>query len=387
MADTSLDIQALLERYCRNGKIAGGIGAVISKEGFQSLCVTGYRDREAGDLLHEDAVFRIYSMTKPITSLAAMMLWEEGCFDLDDPVVEYLPAFSETRIFQEGGANFSSPTQMTIRHVFCHTAGITLPAFSEDPLCDVYRAEGLDGMRSQGTLASVVDRLGRLPVLFEPGRRWKYSMATDILGRLIEVWSGQSFEDFLQKRIFDPLGMKETGFKVPEASRDRMTVNYAVTAEGINGVIDPAMDSQFFKDPEFCSGSGGLVSTLADFSAFMRMLIGRGEYQGQRLIKPDTLALMHDNHIGDDMAELGAGDFNNMRWDGIGFGLGFYTVMKPGKANYPGPAGEYGWTGAAGTMFFVNPQLEMGGLLLVQHMPGNIYTLRPDFRKAVYATL
>lgn len=381
------DLDVLLTKFVKDGKIAGGIGAVLSKDGIKHLSVAGQQDRERGLAMREEAFFRIYSMTKPITSLAAMMLWEESCFHLDDPVATFLPSFTDTRLYEETGAYVPSETQMTIRHVLSHSAGITLPAFSDDPLADLYRSHNLDGMRSQGTLPEVIDRLGSMPVLFEPGTRWKYSMATDILGRLIEIWSGLSFEKFLQIRIFDPLGMSETSFAADPLQSIRMTTNYAVEKNAIVGVVDTGEDSSFFKKPAFNSGSGGLVSTLSDYTAFMQMLINRGMFDGKQLIKPKTLALMHENHLTGDMAEMGAGDFNNMSWAGIGFGLGFYTILNSELAAFPEPAGEYGWTGAAGTLFFINPELEIGGLLLVQHMPGNIYTLREQFREAVYAGL
>ncbi|MFT6557382.1 serine hydrolase domain-containing protein [Sneathiella sp.] len=381
---TSAPIEALLSKFIDKNLIAGGVAGIINADDLPCTVTAGLADQGEVRQMTEDALFRIYSMTKPITSLAAMMLWEVGKFDLDDPVARYLPNFKNTRILIPGEGEISSSQQMTIRHVFTHTAGITLPAFSDDPLSDLYRKQALDGMRSKGNLAEVIDRLGPMPVLFEPGSRWKYSMATDILGRLVEVWSGLDFRDFLKDRIFSPLGMTETDFTADISQKSRMTTNYEVATRGIVGVVDPAQKSAFYQQPEFWSGSGGLVSTYRDFAKFMQLFLNDGRVGERQLVRPETIDLMAKNHLGGSMDDLGAGDFNFMSWDGIGFGLGFYVVEEPKKAGFPSPAGEYGWTGAAGTLFFINPTLKIGGLLMVQHMPGNVYSLRSEFRRAVY---
>lgn len=377
-------LDQLLEKYIEKDFIAGGIAATFKKGEEPQLAIKGKAAIGDAADLKRDALFRIYSMTKPVTSLAAMMCFEEGCFDLDDPVSKYLPAFAKTRIFDEKEGSIDSRAQMTIRHVFTHTAGITLPAFSDDPLVPSYLENGLDGMRSKGNLKDIVDRLGEMPVLFEPGSRWKYSMATDILGRLVEIWSGLDFETFLKTRLFDPLDMKDTAFHVPEEAKGRLTTCYAVTETGIKDILDSAAESSFLQKPEFPSGSGGLVSTTDDFLKFMTLLMNKGTFGDKQFLKEETFDLMTQNRLNGDMDDLGAGEFNFMHWRGIGFGLGFYTVMDPVKAGFSGKAGEYGWTGAAGTIFFVNPAEEIAGLLMVQHMPGNIYPLRAEFRKTVY---
>ncbi|WP_169544660.1 serine hydrolase domain-containing protein [Sneathiella aquimaris] len=381
---TSAPIEALLSKFIDKNLIAGGVAGVISTHDLPCTVTAGLADQGEVRQMAEDALFRIYSMTKPITSLAAMMLWEAGKFDLDDPVARYLPSFENTRILIPGEGETPASRQMTIRHVLTHTAGITLPAFSDDPLSDLYRKQALDGMRSKGNLAEVIDRLGAMPVLFEPGSRWKYSMATDILGRLVEIWSGLDFRDFLKDRIFSPLEMTETDFTTDISQKNRMTTNYEVSTRGIVGVVDPAQKSAFYQQPEFWSGSGGLVSTYQDFAKFMQLFLNDGRVGEHQLVRPETIASMTKNHLGGSMDDLGAGEFNFMSWDGIGFGLGFYVVDEPEKAAFPSPAGEYGWTGAAGTLFFINPILKIGGLLMVQHMPGNIYSLRSEFRRAVY---
>ncbi|MBL4907538.1 MAG: serine hydrolase, partial [Sneathiella sp.] len=208
--------------------------------------------------------------------------------------------------------------------------------------------------------------------------------ATDVVGRLAEIWSGNSLEAFLDERIFTPLAMTDTGFEVKEENRARFTSNYSVE-EGILGpVLDAAATSHYLSPPEFVAGAGGLVSTADDYLQFLRMLLGRGELNGHRIVKKETFNLMIENHLVGDMADMGAGDFNDASWEGIGFGLGFNVVLDPLKTGSVAPAGEYGWTGAAGTVFFVHPELNMATLLLTQYMPSKTYPLRAEFRQAVY---
>ncbi|MCP5366852.1 MAG: beta-lactamase family protein [Hyphomicrobiales bacterium] len=385
-------LDSLLSAYVDSGRLAGVLAAVTDAGGPRHRVLRGLRDRDGGVPLSWDTLFRVYSMTKPVTSVAAMALWEEGRFALDDPVAAYLPAFAATRILDPDGATRAAAGPMTVRHLLSHTAGLTLPAFADDHLAPLYREHGLDGMNSRGSLTQVVDRLGALPVLFEPGTRWAYSMATDVVGRLVEVWSGQPFDAFLRDRILDPLGMADTGFQVPAAQAPRLAVNYQV-ADGPAGprlgpVLDGGGTSTFLRPPQFPSGAGGLVSSADDFLRFMAMLLNGGTLDGARILKPETLALMSRNHLDGDMAALGAEGFNGASWKGIGFGLGFSVVVDPARAGFPAASGgEFGWTGAAGTAFFVNPALGIGALLLTQYMPSRSYHLRSEFRDAVYAGL
>lgn len=377
----------LLSSYVSSGRLAGVVSAVTTKDEISYKKVCGFQDKELETPMQWNSVFRIYSMTKPVTSLAAMMLWEKGAFHLDDPVSDYLPSFKNMMVLDRNGSRRPVQTQITIRHLLCHTAGITLPAFADNQLTPLYREQKIDGMRSQGNLADVVDRLGQLPVFFEPGSRWSYSMSTDVVGRLVEIWSGQAFDQFLQTQIFDPLCMNETRFFVKEGDISRFTTNYSAENGKLSGAIDRANESSFLTPPEYIAGSGGLVSTADDYLQFMQMLLKGGELNGQRLIKPATLALMTRNHLDGDMDDMGAADFNDTAWRGIGFGLGFNVVDNPAKAGFLGPAGEYGWTGAAGTVFFVNPVLKSAALLLTQYMPSQAYPLRAQFREAVYTGL
>ncbi|MEH6404164.1 MAG: serine hydrolase domain-containing protein [Sneathiella sp.] len=377
----------LLSSYVNSGRVAGIVSAVIADDEITYQKTCGFQDKALETPMTWNSIFRIYSMTKPVTSLAAMMLWERGAFQLDDPVSKYISSFENTLVLEEDGTRRPAQNSITIRHLLCHTAGITLPAFADNHLVPLYREQKIDGMRSQGRLSDVVDRLGRLPVFFEPGSRWSYSMSTDVVGRLVEIWSGLAFEDFLQAEIFRPLGMLETAFHVKEADVDRFTTNYAAENGTLSTVIDAPEGSSFLSPPEYIAGSGGLVSTAGDYLLFMQMLINCGELKGVRIIQSDTLTLMTQNHLSGDMDDMGAADFNGVSWKGVGFGLGFNVVDDPEKAGFLGPAGEYGWTGAAGTMFFVNPVLKTGALLLTQYMPSQAYPLRAQFRDAVYKGL
>jgi CubicO group peptidase (beta-lactamase class C family) len=377
-------LEELLSTYVETDKLAGAVAAIVTDNGVIHSTVQGYLDRDTKVPMAWNSIFRIYSMTKPITSIATMMMWEEGVFDLDDPVSKYLPSYSDTRVLGTDGTIEPAQVQMSIRHVLTHTAGITLPAFSEDHLVPLYLEQDIDGMRSKGTLTDTIDRLGKLPVKFEPGSQWAYSMSTDILGRLVEVWSGLPFDVFLKRRIFDPLNMNETAFQADIKTKDRLTTNYSIEDGRLGPAIDLGDSSSYLAPPEFASGSGGLVSTADDYLRFMRMLLNGGSLDGTRILNEGTLTLMTKNHLSGDMDDLGAGDFNESYWGGIGFGLGFNVVLDPEKADYPGPAGEYGWTGAAGTVFFVNPELKMAAILLTQYMPSYSYPLRKEFRAAIY---
>lgn len=378
------ELDDLLSSYVNSKKLAGVVTAVVSPNETLFSKVIGCRELESKSSMEWDSIFRIYSMTKPITSIAAMILWEEGAFDLDDPVADYLPSFNNTKVLEEDGSLRPALQPMTIRHILCHTAGVTLPAFADNHLVPLYLERGIDGSRSKGNLADVVDQLGELPVFFDPGSQWSYSMATDIVGRLVEVWSGKTFENFLQERIFTPLGMFETTFSISPEKVSRLTSNYSAEGGALGSLLDGGKDSRFLSPPEFISGSGGLLSTASDYIQFLQMLLNNGRLNGYQILKPETLSLISQNHLEGDMDDMGAGNFSETGWKGIGFGLGFSCVLNPEKAGFSGPAGEYGWTGAAGTAFFVNPELDIAALLLTQYMPSHAYPLRAEFREAVY---
>ena len=379
----------LLRGYVESGKLAGTAGLVWQggREVFWEAY--GMAEIESGRKMARDTVFRIYSMTKPITSLALMMLWEEGRFDLDDPVAKYLPEFGDMKVHVGGEGDdlqtVAADRPITIRHLLTHTAG--LARSDQTAMGKVYTANGLTGSSSSaGTTEQIVAKIASLPLSFHPGDQWRYSMATDVCGWLVTVLSGQSLDVFFRERILGPLGMDETGFQLPDDQVSRFAANYGPDGKGGLACIDAPATSPFRKKPAHVSGGGGLLSTADDYLRFARMLLNGGELDGVRLVKRDTLELMRRNHLPRDIANMGAADFNKEKWDGIGFGLGFSVVLDPAKTGY-GNAGLHGWTGAASTLFFVDPAADLIAMELAQFRPSFTYPLRREFRHAVYAAV
>lgn len=376
------NLDQLVEEHVTSGKLAGAMACVADGSGIRHLVMRGVKDRESGRALARDTIFRIFSMTKPMTGVAVMMLRDEGKFGLDDPIANHIPEFADLKIMDEVGSLRPASVQITIRHLLTHTAGLTLPLSYDGPLTDHYKANGLEGMRSTGTMTEVITRLARMPVGFEPGTRWQYSMAQEVLGRLVEIVSGISFDAFLQRRLFDPLGMVDTGFHVPAGKVDRFCSSYPAPDDGTHPPLDRWDDSRFLSPPDFPSGGGGLVSTMDDYLAFARMLAEGGK----GLIAPETIAEMRTNHLPDgrDMPQMGVTEFSGDQWEGFGFGLTMSVMVDASRAGSRGPSGEYGWSGAAGTFFFNNPDLDLTAILMTQYMPSKAYPIRRAFRDAVY---
>lgn len=375
-------LDQLVREHVSSGRLAGVIACVADGSGERHLVIEGVKDRESARPLTRDTIFRIFSMTKPMTGVAVMMLRDEGRFDLDDPIARFIPEFGDLQIMDDDGATRPVTRQITIRHLLTHTAGLTLPLSYEGPLAEHYKKNGLEGMRSTGSMEQVIGKLAAMPVGFEPGARWQYSMAQEVLGRLVEIVTGQTFDEFLQRRLFDPLGMNDTGFHVPPEKTDRFCSSYPAPDNGGNPPLDRWDDSRFLQPPDFPSGGGGLVSTLDDYLAFARMLAEGGK----GLLHEATIREMRTNHLpgGRDMAAMGVTEFSGDRWDGFGFGLTMSVIVDPARAGSRGPAGEYGWSGAAGTYFFNNPELDLTAILLTQYMPSKAYPIRRAFRDAVY---
>lgn len=395
-----------------DGTMVGGLG-MIARNGQVIYAETyGQADREAGKPMTEDALFRIYSMTKPITALAVMMLYEEGHFFLNDPVARYIPELAslevalstadgdttmvsdgtQSRTIGEGDEDLTGQTrkprrQPTIRDLLTHTAGFTYGVFGNTEVDQAYRKAGLMG--PQMNLQEFVAALGKIPLQYEPGSQWHYSVAVDVQGRLVEVISGMSFGEFLQQRIFEPLGMPDTSFVVPEAKRDRLAQLYspmgtsgkgffaAATGEGLE-VADRQVSAGYLGESKFESGGGGLVSTARDYMRFCQLMLNGGELDGVRLLSPKTVELMTTSHLGD--IPMGFGR------DGSGFGLGFAVVLDPGLMGEVGSTGEYNWGGAAGTRFWIDPQEQLIGLFMVQSLPHRT-RLGGEFKVLTYQAL
>lgn len=386
-------IPAHFQHYVDAGKLAGLVTLVARRGEVAHLSAIGQMDLEAAKPMREDAIFRIYSMTKPVTSVAIMMLYEEGCFQLDDPVSAFMPAFENMEVFV-GGTSRAPETvpaerDITFRDLLTHTSGLTYSFMGSSPVDAMYRREKLEGATSPYSTQETIEKLGALPLQFQPGSRWNYSMSTDVLGHAVEVISGKPLDVFLRERIFDPLAMNDTGFMVERGKIDRLTANYSKRKDGSLLLADPPGESRYLNEPVFLSGGGGLASTVADYLRFCQMLLNKGELDGERLLGRKTVEYMTLNHLpsGGDLTSMGQAVFSETSYDGIGFGLGFSVMLDPARAQVIGTPGEYAWGGAASTMFWIDPGEEMIGMLLTQLMPSSAYPLRREMKTLAYQSI
>ena len=353
----------------------------------------GVRDHETNLPVEPDTIWRIYSMTKPITSVAAMMLYEEGALSLTDPVAKYIPCFGDLRVYRKGlaAAPVTAPAaeQMTVWNLLTHTSGLTYGFQFANPVDEAYRLAGflLDPPENHD-LASACEAFASLPLLFEPGAEWNYSHSTDVLGRVVEVASGQSLDEFFAQRILGPLGMTDTGFSVAESEMRRLSALYFHDPESGTAVPSPIADHISTQRPGFLAGGHGLVSTAADYHRFTQMLLRRGELDGVRLLAPRTVDFMTTNQLPNNatLTEFGRPLVDLVCNEGYGFGLGLSPLVDPVAARTLSPAGEYRWEGAAGTAFWIDPENEVTVLFFMQSLFG------PDdhwlaMRRLVYQAL
>ena len=383
----------LLSRYIEPGKIAGAL-TLVARRGQVAWCSPlGQMDRERKRPMQADTLFRIYSMTKPITSVAVMMLYERGAFSLADPVHRYLPPWENLRVYRYGRyphfVTEPAGRLMTMRDLLTHMSGLSYHIMERSPLDEAYRQVGVGG--PAGTLRDMIEQLAGLPLEFSPGARWGYSAATDVLGYLVEVLSGQRFDDYLRTQIFEPLGMVDTHFTVPADKLARLSTCYTRLPGSTEAtVMDDPSDSQFARPRTFLSGGGGLVSTAADYLRFCEMLRRGGELDGARLLGPRTVAYMTRNHLPDerDLASLAMpGAFSETRYDGVGFGLGFYVVTDPVRAQVPTSPGEYGWGGLASTAFWVVPAEDLVVIFLTQLVPSTTFDFRGQLKAIIHSAI
>ena len=377
--------------YVDSGRLPGALTLIARGGQVAFVDAVGYRDVEARVPLTEDALHRFYSMTKPITSVAAMMLYEEGAFHLDDPLEQFIPDFADMQVYVSGERDdmTTEPARapITIANLLTHTAGLTYGFINNDPLARLYRKSKTDFFPSGGPLDSTVERLARLPLAHHPGERWNYGVATDVLGRLIEVLSGQPLDRFFAERILQPLGMEDTGFEVRPAQRERLARLYGPTAEQGLELLEPADASPYFGPVTTFAGGAGLLSTVGDYLRFTEMLRRKGELDGVRLLGRKTVEYMTRNHLPGDLAAMGQATFNETTFEGIGFGLGFAVVLDPVKAGVICSAGEYGWGGAASTTFWIDPAEDLVVIFLTQLLPSSTYPIRRELRALVYQAL
>jgi CubicO group peptidase (beta-lactamase class C family) len=380
-----------LERnYIQPGKIAG-CQTLVARHGhvahFSSL---GRMDIARDKPMRDDAIFRIYSMTKPITSVALMTLYEQGYFQLNDPVHRVIPEWRDLRVWVSGGGEGmetrAPASPMTFRHVLSHTAGLSY-GMTNHPVDRAYRALGV--VRGQGsTLRTFVEALAGAPLRYDPGERWMYSYATDVCGYLVEAISGMPFDRYLRDHIFEPLGMRDTGFSVPAEKAGRLAANYRRAPDKTLELIDDPESSAYLKEPTFYSGGGGLVSTTADYFRFCEMLRRGGELDGARILGPRTLRLMKQNHLkgGGDLSTMAIGAFSETAYEGIGFGLGFATTLGEVEAGTIG-AGDFYWGGAASTIFWVDHEEDLSVIFMTQLMPSATFNFRGQLKSIIYSAI
>ena len=383
-----------MKRYIDAGKIAGTLTLVARRGQVAYLEPLGHLEIERRRPVTADAVWRIYSMTKPITSVGLMMLYEEGCFQLDDPVHRFIPSWQNLRVFV--GGNYptfkTAPVErpMTMRDLLSHTSGLTYGFMERTNVDAAYRQLGVaDQTRSGYTVQDMVETLAELPLEFSPGTRWNYSVATDVIGHLIEVISGQRLDAYLRERILDPLGMRDTGFVLEDEQVARFAANYERQGDGSLKMIDNPEQSSYRKR-SFFSGGGGLLSTAPDYFRFTSMMQNMGELEGLRLLGRKTVELMTMNHLpgGQDLTDLAqAGMFTETAYAGVGFGLGFSVAQSPARAQILGSAGEFAWGGAASTAFWIDPAEDLIVIFMTQLMPSSSYPLRRELRVLTYASL
>jgi CubicO group peptidase (beta-lactamase class C family) len=380
------------DQYVTDGKLPGWLITVARGGELVWTGKGGFRDRERQLEVTDDTYWRIYSMTKPIVSIAAMMLYEEGVFDLNDEVGTWIEPLKEPRIFVSGTAAQPDTTPalepVRIFHLMTHTSGLTYDFQRSHPVDEMYRDMGYEfGKYKDADLAQAVHDWSSSPLLFEPGTHFNYSVATDVLARLIEIWSGQPLDVFLKERIFDPLGMFDTGFWCPEDKQDRLAMLYLYFGGETYPWEDVAKHAQ--SRPQMLSGGGGLVSTAYDYQRFMTMLLRGGEFDGVRLVSSRTLELMTQNHLpGDaDLLEVAIDSYSGVDGAGIGFGLGFAVVTDSIKNKSLISEGSFYWGGAASTLFWVDPADDLTVGFYTQLIPTGTYSLRRELQQLVYQAL
>lgn len=385
MSSAALErIAPLLQSYVDSGELVGVVSMVSRKGEIVHFEKFGNLNKDTGQEMGKDSLFRIYSMTKPITTVAAMMLYEEGKLQLTDPVAKFLPEFANLQAMSTGGAMVAPARPMTVQMLMSHASGLTYGVFGDTVVDRQYRDAGILGNQD---LAEMISSLGSIPLQYQPGTRFHYSVSTDVLGRVVEVASGQSLDEFFRTRIFEPLQMKDTFFSVPADKLPRFGTNHSYDPRSQTlEVIDRPAGSQFTGDVTFFSGGGGLVSSAEDYMRFSQMMLNGGELDGARILGSKTVEYMTRNHLPGIFGDAQSGHELPGFAKGTGFGLGFAVVEDPAATGSIGSAGEYYWGGAAGTIFWIDPVEELIGVVMIQHMNVRV-PLRNAFKAITYGAI
>jgi CubicO group peptidase (beta-lactamase class C family) len=380
------------DAYVEDRRLPGWLATVARGGELVWSAKGGYRDREKNLEVTDDTIWRIYSMTKPVTAIAVMMLYEEGCFDLNDDVGQWIDDLKEPHVWAGGTAaeplTVPAIEPVRVHHLLTHMSGLTYGFHRRHPTDEIYRLKGYDfGFWRGADLTQAVHEWATSPLVFQPGSGWNYSVSFDVLGRLIEIWSGQSFESFLQDRLLGPLKMTDTDWYCPEEKRDRMAMLYV--PHGGDSFPYEELAKTFDHPPRIHGGGGGLVSTASDYQRFMTMLLQGGELDGARLLSNRTLDLMTRNHLPNDVdiEEIATDSFSDVDYAGIGYGLGFSVVLDSAKNRSLTSEGTFAWGGAASTAFWVDPVEDLTVAFYTQLLPSSTYPIRRDLQQLVYQAL
>lgn len=375
-----------LEKYVNGEILAMTSSVVIHDQEIVAEHFYGFQDRDSKEPIQKDSIFRLFSNTKPITAIAAMKLWERGKFNLDDELAEHIPALESLVALKAGASDVEETEPLrsrpTIRQLMCHSAGFSYGIFAESLVDALYMQAGVLGPNQ--SLEELVDLVASIPLAYQPGARFQYSVASDILARLIEIWSGQKFGDYLRQEIFIPLGMSDTDFWVPEDKQSRFCSIYAGSDEmdpmkpGLSQV--PDVFGSYTEQRTLQSGGGGLVGTITDYTKFIRMLMGDGEVDGVRIVRPETLALMRTNQLPPGVSV----QLPNWFMPDTVFGLGLALKTKPAEGEPASAIDEFHWGGLAGTHSWIAPRIGIAGLTFTQRMPGFWHPFSHDFKRLVY---
>jgi CubicO group peptidase (beta-lactamase class C family) len=394
-------VRPAVEKHIGDDKIAGAVTLVARRGELVHLECIGLMDRESGKRMQPDTIFRIYSMTKPITCVALMMLYEQGYFQLFDPVFKFIPAFNELRVYVgETGSDMKLvdlQRPVTVRDLLTHTSGLTYHFFEYGDVEEMYRETRLC---SERPLAEFVANLLKLPLAFQPGAAWRYSFSYDVVAYLVEIMSGQPLDAFLHENLFEPLDMADTGFFVPADNLERFAAMYGSgdalepdmtstkwygdAAEGINRLLSDPTGSLESAPHNVFRGGHGLVSTAPDYLRFCQMLLNKGELDGKRILSRKTVELMTTNHLAPELLPF---EMAGVYSPGYGYGLGLRVLMDVGQGQTMGSEGEYGWGGAASTDFWIDPKEEFIGIQMAQFQPSGYHLIASDFRIAAYQSI
>jgi CubicO group peptidase (beta-lactamase class C family) len=383
----------LNERYIETGRFAGTLLAISRRGELVHQYVAGLADRERNIPMREDTIFRLYSMTKPLTSVAFMMLVEEGLVCLNDPVHAFIPSWRDLGVFVSGvpGAfqTRRPATAMRVVDLLRHTSGLTYGFQMRSNIDAAYRRLDIGGSESKLPIDRMIELLATVPLEYPPGETWCYSISTDVLGYLAGIISGMPFEQFLRSRLLEPLGMNDTDFFVPAAKHGRLAACYVIDQSGAAVLYDDPAKSRFRAPFNFISGGGGLVGTAADYLKFCHMLVNGGAANGHRFLAPKTVRLMAMNHLpgGRELTELSRSMYSEAIYSGLGFGLGFAVVVDRARTMTPGNVGEYFWGGSASTAFWIDPRDELAVVFLTQLIPSSAWPIRQQLRALVYAAM